>query len=90
MVIDIPSNNFPFQLAIKVKTKRPISMRVISLDPNKEMRFFRLIEDYPFYDRIPNTDETVLDIYFQNKEIFSNQVVNLSTEYNFNQDYLYV
>lgn len=35
MVIDIPSNNFPFQLAITVKSKHPISMRIIALDPNK-------------------------------------------------------
>lgn len=35
MEIDIPSNNFPFQLAITVKSKEPISLRIVAVDPNK-------------------------------------------------------
>jgi hypothetical protein len=35
MQIDLPSNNFPFQLNIPVKSEYPVAMRVIAVDPMK-------------------------------------------------------
>jgi len=35
MHIDIPSNNFAFQLAITIESKEPVRMRLIAVDPNK-------------------------------------------------------
>lgn len=35
MNVDIPSNNFPFILAVTVETKRVVPVRMIAYDPNK-------------------------------------------------------
>lgn len=35
MHIDIPSNNFAFQLAITIESKEPVRMRLLAVDPNK-------------------------------------------------------
>ena len=35
MVIEIPSNYYPFQLNITVKAKDKVKLRIIAIDPNK-------------------------------------------------------
>lgn len=35
MNVDIPSNNFPFQLSVTIESKRPVLIRLVAYDPNK-------------------------------------------------------
>jgi hypothetical protein len=35
MIVDIPSNNFPFQLSVTIESKKPVFIRMVSYDPNK-------------------------------------------------------
>lgn len=35
MNVDIPANNFPFQLSVTIESKRPIAIRLVAYDPNK-------------------------------------------------------
>jgi hypothetical protein len=35
MQVDIPSNNFSFQLAITIESQEPVRMRLLAVDPNK-------------------------------------------------------
>lgn len=40
MNVDIPSNNFPFQLAITIESKRPVAIRLVAYDPNKPATYY--------------------------------------------------
>ena len=52
MVIEIPSNYYPFQLNVTIQTKERVKLRIIAIDPNKPAT--KYVDRTNFNDRFYN------------------------------------